>query len=171
MNRPAWLDRLRLDERGPAHPKLAKPALAAGLALLLAAELTLAGSPPAATRAALSIPPGKPDQVDAAAIDRWGDTVLARPLFTASRRPGAPPGADIVTVLPRLSAVIVVGGVRRAVFVAAGEKSQVIGEGETIGSYTLKAIGPDSVVLIGPNGQVTQRPQFITPGAAANTSS
>lgn len=154
-------------------PAFAAPAIAAALAVLFAIELLLPepGLPPA--REAPATAAGRPDAGADAAIGQWGDTILARPLFNADRRPADVAGAATSATLPRLSAIIVVGGTRRAIFVAPGQKPVLVSEGGDIGPDRITAIAPGKVELLGPDGAVTLRLQLIPagPAAAANPNS
>jgi hypothetical protein len=145
-------------------PWLIQSAIAATLALLLAAEFVLSASPPSAP-ATLVVPAGTPAPAGGD-IGQWASTILARPLFNASRRPIQQAVTDIDTTLPRLSAIIVSGGVRSAVFDQGGEKPLVLTAGGEIGAYRLESIAPDNVDLLGPGGQITLRPQFATTAPA-----
>jgi hypothetical protein len=147
-------------------PWLIQSAAAAALALMLAAELLLPGGAATSAPAALVVPAATPAQEADAAIGQWATTILARPLFNASRRPVQVAVSDMDVSLPRLSAIIVNGGVRSAVFDSGGPKPLVLTAGGSIGSYRIETIAPDNVDLLGPDGQVTLRPQFTT-GAAA----
>ncbi len=165
MIRPKWLTQ-------PAFmkPALRKPALAAALSVLLAAELLLPGPAAAPAREAPAIVAGTPDQGTDAAILQWGGTVLARPLFNASRRPVNNTSTETGFTLPRLSAIIVIGGMRSAIFAAPGQKPMLVAEGGAIGPYRLTSIAPNKVELLGPEGAVTLHPQFMAaaPAAVAN---
>jgi hypothetical protein len=149
---------------------LGKPALAAALAVLLAAELLLPGPAAPPAREAPGIPAGTTAQIGDDAISQWSAAILARPLFNQNRRPVQVASTASGNVLPRLSAVIVIGNSRRAVFATPGQKPQIIGQGESIGPYTLDAIAPDKVELRGPDGPMTLRPQFLAaaPATVAN---
>jgi hypothetical protein len=155
MTRPPWL----------TNGIFALLALALALFMLLAAELLPSG-PAASAPAALAVPAATPAQAADAAVGQWATTILARPLFNASRRPVQVAVSDMDVSLPRLSAIIVNGGVRSAVFDDGGPKPLVLTAGGEIGAYRLETIAPDNVNLLGPDGQVTLRPQFTT-GAAA----
>jgi hypothetical protein len=149
------------------QPWLVKPALAAALALLFAAEWLLPGPAAAPVREPPAIPATIADNAADAGISQWGNTILARPLLNQNRRPAPQPGTATSDTLPRLSAIIVIGGTRHAIFNAAGQKPQLVAEGGEIGSYRLKTVAPDRVDLLGPNGPVTLRPQFIPAAPAA----
>jgi hypothetical protein len=91
-------------------------------------------------------------------VERWAATALARPLFAADRRPEQDGQAS--TSLARLSAIIIAGGSRRAIFVTDGQKPRVVPEGGEIGGYKLLHITSDSVELGGPAGMLSLHPQF-----------
>jgi hypothetical protein len=91
--------------------------------------------------------------------------ILARPLFTPDRKPATAKttrhddGADRPAELPRLSGILMVKGVGRAIFQASdGAKPVTIGIGETIGGWTILGITIDGVAMTGPGG-----PRTLTP--------
>lgn len=149
------------------RPWLIKPALAVALSLLFAAEWLLPGPAAAPVPLPPAIPAAIADNAADADIAQWGNITLARPLLNENRRPAPLPGTETTETLPRLSAIIVIGGTRRAIFDATGQKPQLVAEGGEIGSYRLKNVAPDRVDLLGPNGPVTLRPQFIPAAPAA----
>jgi general secretion pathway protein N len=157
------------------QPQAALPALAAMLTLLLAVEWLLPGAAP--QHIAPPIPAAAADVGTDAAVGQWADTILARPIFNPDRRPAAQAdSSDAAEPLPRLTAIIIVAGVSRAVFSALGAKPILVGQGGAVGGYQLKEIKADSVSLLGPDGGITKlRPQFLAPAAtsvpgnAANT--
>ena len=56
--------------------------------------------------------------------------------------------------LPRLAGILVAGGVRQAIFAGRGQHwASALGEGETIGAFTVGAIGPDGVELTTPTSR------------------
>ncbi len=80
--------------------------------------------------------------------------ILARPLFAQNRRP--PPGPKTPSsgqgaAPPRLSGIVIAARSRHAIFDAGGHPA-ALGEGDRIGLYVVRAIGPQQVVLDGPNG-------------------
>jgi hypothetical protein len=147
------------------HFTLIFTGLAGGLALLLAAEWLLppTSAPPLPAPA---IPAAAAGTGGDAAIGEWAETILARPVFNENRRPEAVVSTDTDAPPPRLSAIIIAGGARRAVFAAAGEKPEVVGEGGAIGGYQVKSISTHSVAVLGPDGGLTTlRLQYLTPPA------
>jgi hypothetical protein len=147
------------------HFRLVLSALAGALAILLGVEWLLPGNgappPPVAI-----IPAGAPDAGGGGAVDQWANTILARPIFNQNRRPEAVASGTSDAPPPRLSAIIIVGGSRRAIFSAAGAKPAVVGEGGEVGAYQVKAIGAGSVALLGPDGGIsTLRLQYLSAAA------
>ncbi|GAB0120256.1 hypothetical protein [Acidisoma sp. 7E03] len=148
---------------------LVLPGLALALGLALVAEWL---EPPGAS-APLGFGHLPQGGEDAAArmppAQRWADIARERPLFNPDRRPqqsGAPtPG------LARLTAIIIAGGARSAIFAGggAGEKPRILPEGGVLGGYAILHISSDAVELAGASGRVTLHPQFptaVTPAAA-----
>jgi hypothetical protein len=124
---------------------------ALGLALLL--EWTLPdGGGDAAPVAALRLARGAPKTplIERAAAN-WAETILARPLFSASRRPprvAAGARDDSAPDEARLSGIMISRFGRRAIFApAGGGKPLVLGEGAQVNQSTIRSISPDRVVL------------------------
>lgn len=117
---------------------------------------------PTSRRASPTTQPG----AAAPAADRhweWATAVLARPLFSQTRRPPAtaaaasPDAAD----LPRLTGILVTGAVRHAIFAApVGGHPTVATEGGRLGVYRIQSIEAGKVIVIGPQGAVSLRPSF-----------
>lgn len=145
------------------------PGLTAILALVLAAECLLPGAPANPPDTRLAIPAAAPDKAADEIVGQWGNTILARPLFNPGRRPITAASTNTDTSLPRLSAIIIIGGTRVAIFAADGQKPQVIAAGNSIDGYRLQRVTPDSVDLLGPLGPLTLRPQFITAVPSASS--
>jgi hypothetical protein len=89
-------------------------------------------------------------------------TILARPLFSPTRRPPAPPPApEHVPELARLSGVILSPAGKRAIFAGrGGGKPVVVEEGARIGEYVVRSIDVDAVTMTGPGGERTLNPVF-----------
>lgn len=142
------------------------PGLAITLGLLLAVEclggrggawpLGL-GRLPVAREAAAPRPPS---------VQRWAETVLARPLFNPNRRP--PQSSAAVSGVARLTAIIIAGGARSAIFAGAGtgEKPHILLEGDRVDGYAILRITSDTVELGGAAGRLTLHPQFPAAPAA-----
>lgn len=89
--------------------------------------------------------------------------ILARPLFSPSRRPAAIATASAAppAVLPRLAGTIVHGGDRSVIFTLGnGGKAVVAHEGSEVGGYTVRAIQAGRVTMAGPDGEHVLRPTF-----------
>lgn len=92
-----------------------------------------------------------------AVIQDWTQTVLARPLFSPSRRPAATIAAG--PQQPRLAGIVMGPSGRRAIF--AGDKDArgiVVGVGQQAGAWQIRAIDENAVQVIGPEG-----PRTLTP--------
>ncbi len=161
-NRESPLEKRPVHGLGPSVHASGRvlPALAAGLALLFAAEWLLPGAGPSEGDGPPAIPAAPANAGSDAAINQWAATMLARPLFDASRRPEAAPASVTDDLPPHLTAIIINGAGRYAVFSASGEKPQDVPEGGGIGGYLVKTIAADRVQLLGPGGPLTLRPQF-----------
>lgn len=144
----------------------AKLALALALAALLAAEAILPVAPRAGRPLHDAVVAPAPPSPAARSPAGRVRIILARPLFRADRRPVALAATAPVRRLPRLSAIIIARGDRRAIFAGRSGKAIVIGTGGRVGGYRLDAIAADRVSLIGPDGRITLRPQF-SDGVAA----
>jgi general secretion pathway protein N len=91
-------------------------------------------------------------------------TILARPLFSNTRRPPPRGGdnamADSGLNDTRLTGIVVVPGHRIAIFAPPGAKMLVVGEGETVSGWRVERINPREVSLSGPSGTKTLQPKF-----------
>ena len=106
-------------------------------------------------------------------VASWADTVLARPLFSPTRRPppvAAGPAAapEAAAVLPRMTGVLVTPTLRRAIFAGPDGTSLVVPEGGRLGAFTVVSVRPGQAVVSGPDGQRTVSPAF-DPNAPAPT--
>ena len=144
--------------------------LGAGLLAAIALELQWPGSEPetAAAPVASGVAPA------AAPVAALGDdastravavqTVLARPLFSPTRRPPAAAAAAAATpaaTLPRMTAILIDGDRRSAIFAATGTgKPTVIDEGGRLGAFTVQTIEAQQVTVVGPDGKRTLRTSF-----------
>jgi hypothetical protein len=138
------------------------------LAVGLAAEL--ASRPEAAPEVA-SPPLSAPGRTAAAATPatgNWVGTILRRPLFSPDRKPvmpaasGAAPAPGPADAMPRLSAVLITPGGRKAIFAPAQGKPLVAGPGARVGAYVVKSISAGQVVLTGGDGERVIRPGFAS---------
>ncbi len=100
---------------------------------------------------------------DRALLNATAARVLARPLFTETRRPAAPTTEpkEAAAVLPRLAGVIVGRSERMAIFApVSGGRSLVVAEGGRIGDFVLRLIAPGEVTVTGADGTRLLRPSF-----------
>lgn len=98
------------------------------------------------------------------AIAAWQKPILARPLFSPSRRPArstAGAGAQASAGLPRLSGIIIAHGQAEAIFAPATGQAMLLKAGGRIGDYTVVSVGADGVVVSGPDGRQTVQPRFV----------
>lgn len=152
-------------------PELLTLALvAATLAGIIKLELHRAAvdetpSPAAAAsqRAAAPMAPG-PRNEPGDQVARQVATILARPLFSPSRRSenAAPvPVHGTAPALPRLAGVMVSPDGKSAIFAGTGGgKPVVIQEGAHIGEYVVGSIDVGTVTIVGPGGHRVLRPAF-----------
>lgn len=140
-------------------PKLALSILAAGsiaLAGIIALELKSGGSErtssPAPARAAAAVDPA-PKLPEGAHAMTYLNDILARPLFTISRRPAprsdGASGAKAATPLKsRLAGIVVGPDGKEALFVESGKtKASSIREGEDIEGWTIEKIELERVTV------------------------
>ena len=139
--------------------------VAAGLAGVVAVELWPAApaADPAAPRSLSRNAPASPDRPDPGTA--WIDLLLARPLFSQSRRPptavaAAGRAVTAAAPLPRMTAILIDGTRRSVIFAAPGGKPISLGEGGRLGAFTVQSIEPQRVVVLGPDGPRTVRTSF-----------
>ena len=120
---------------------------------------SLAG--PASEPARVPVPaaPVSATTVSAAALEGWSRTILERPLFSPSRRPGR--AAVASTVVPRLAGIIIGPTGARAIFASAdGSRAIVAGAGAHVGPYAVRTVSMTGVFVIGPNGPELLHPVY-----------
>jgi hypothetical protein len=88
--------------------------------------------------------------------------ILARPLFSATRRP--PPQSDSPTgdsalSDTRLTGIVTEPGYRFAIFAPNGAKALIVHEGDTVSGWRVENITPTEVSLTGPEGTKTLQPK------------
>jgi hypothetical protein len=114
--------------------------------------------------AGLALPPQAataPDHTTA-----WVATILARPLFSRSRRPPAI-AAETRPGLPRLSGITISPAGKRAIFAPAGGKPIIAREGDHVGVFTIRSISADRVIITGPGGIIVLGTTFSGAKAGA----
>jgi hypothetical protein len=84
----------------------------------------------------------------------WAAAVLARPLFTPSRRPPAvaATAGPLGQTLPRLTGIMVSPEGRLAIFAPVSGKPIVVQPGQRLGRFTVRNIARDQVTVLGPAG-------------------
>ncbi|MBV9812923.1 MAG: hypothetical protein JO326_09225, partial [Acetobacteraceae bacterium] len=95
-------------------------------------------------------------------VEQWVGTILARPLFEASRRPPAATVQVATTpVLPRVAGVLVSATGKSVIFAATADQRPVVaGEGARVGAFTITSIAPGQVTIAGPDGIRVLQPTF-----------
>jgi hypothetical protein len=137
-------------------------------AAILAVELTetpdaepeaAAGS--AGVHAAAPLPAMRPSP--GAQLDTMVAEILARPLFSATRRPpqhDGSPAADGGLSDTRLTGIVTEPGHRFAIFAPVGAKPLIVSEGDTVSGWRVENITPREVSLSGPEGTKTLQPKI-----------
>lgn len=151
---------------------LVLPGLVALLLVVLLADLALSPLPrvvPTRARAPVAIAAAQAGP-SGASVAREAGAILGRPLFSQSRRPYVERvhvAANAVD--PRLSAIFVTPGARRAVFDDGGAKPLVATVGGHAGPFEIVSIAPDQVVVDASGQRRTLRPTPKPAGAADST--
>jgi hypothetical protein len=100
-------------------------------------------------------------------------SILARPLFSATRRPPAkiegPASTDPGLAGTRLTGIVTEPGRRIAIFAVSGAKPLRLTEGESVTGWRIDSITPQEISLTGPNGTKTLQPTFDPTRAVAST--
>ncbi len=129
-------------------------AMLGGLAFLLVLEWAWpAGSAPGVGMSPtyLAVKHGHAPALAARDTSTWVSAILARPLFSVSRRPPAnvSHGAGVVAAgQARLAGIMITRGGRRAIFAPdGGGKQLVLPEGAAVNDSTIRRILPDRVML------------------------
>jgi hypothetical protein len=93
----------------------------------------------------------------------WAAIILARPLFSPSRRP-APASSDTSArsaELPRLTGILVSQSGRQAIFAGRdGGRPIVTREGDRVADQLVQSIRPGEVTVLGPAGPRVLHPVF-----------
>jgi hypothetical protein len=111
-------------------------------------------------------------------IDELLTVILARPLFSSTRRPpqiassDAGGGSDLADT--RLTGIVTDPRRRLAIFAVNGDKPLRLGEGEAVSGWRIESITPREVSLSGPAGAKTLQPKVdpnlgSPPGQATGT--
>ena len=136
-------------------------------AVIISAEIAGTASPDLPATVAPPSPEASPRPVRAEPIGRYDEllaTILARPLFSSTRRPPARGEDDAKTdsglTDTRLTGIVIVPGHRIAIFAPIGAKTMVVSEGESVSGWRVERINPREVSLSGPSGTKTLQPKF-----------
>jgi hypothetical protein len=135
------------------------------LAVLVFVELGPASDKPAPVAVADREPVAAPPQPHPRAkADDLIATILARPLFSTTRRPSAAEAgdraADAELSDTRLAGILTEPGRRLAIFIPAGAKPMAVTEGDSVGGWRIDSITPLAVSLSGPGGSKTLQPKI-----------
>jgi general secretion pathway protein N len=137
------------------------------VAVIITAEIAGTAGPNMAGTAAPAPPEALPPAAHPAPLGRYDEllaTILARPLFSSTRRP--PPSgtndatADSGLADTRLTGIVILPGHRIAIFAPTGAKPLVVSEGETVSGWRVEHINPREVSLSGPSSTKTLQPKF-----------
>ncbi|HUC12743.1 MAG TPA: hypothetical protein VL985_20295 [Stellaceae bacterium] len=141
----------------------------AAFAGILAAEL-IATTPAAQTEAAaggasVRATPrlaSAPQPEASARLDTMVAEILARPLFSSTRRPPSEdrPVADTGLSDTRLTGILIEPGHRFAIFAPTGDKPLMVSEGDMVSGWRVENITPRNVSLSGPEGTQTLEPKI-----------
>jgi hypothetical protein len=142
--------------------------LSSGIVLfagILVSEITAEPAPEADIAAATpphsygSLHAVRPEPI--AGVDQMIATILARPLFSAGRRPPDAGNAVVDTSFDntRLAGILTESGQRFALFAPLGAKPMVVKEGDTVNGWRIDNITPSEVALSGPGGSKTLQPK------------
>jgi hypothetical protein len=98
-------------------------------------------------------------------------TILARPLFSATRRPPARDdvAGDTSFGDTRLTGIVTQPGHRFAIFAPTGARPLIVSEGDSVSGWRVESITPREVSLSGPAGTKTLQPRIdpnLVPPAA-----
>jgi hypothetical protein len=123
------------------------------LAVILALEWLLPDPPPPAGTPVALLRSRPPAAIATRDTGDWVETVLARPVFSISRRPpkvAAGGHAETAAGEARLSGIMITRAGRRAIFAPeGGGKPLVLAEGASVNQSTIRSILADRVVLAG----------------------
>ncbi len=147
------------------NPTLMLYVLSLGLAVTVAAELTVDGprlatapEPPALTSGV------KAEPTRAVDLERLAAAIRERPLFTPGRRRLAPAAvvpaeeSTVHEITARLTGLMIEPGSREALFASDGRKPFAARPGDQIEGWTVTSIEADGVTLNSPFGERRLRP-------------
>jgi hypothetical protein len=107
--------------------------------------------------------PAATQPVPRVGLDDLLRVTLARPLFSATRRPPQTAGnatADPGLTDTRLTGIVTEPDRRLAIFAVAGAKPVTLSEGETVSGWRIDTISPREVSMSGPSGTKILQPRI-----------
>jgi hypothetical protein len=146
--------------------------LATGLGAVIARESTPGPSTGRGPLAAdvTRLGPVAPHAGDTKQVQSWVDMILARPLFSPSRRPPASAAGSGTSGpgFPRLTGIVIMPHRREAIFAVAGRTQPIVMiEGSRLNGVLIKSIDAGAVVIVDAAGTRRLRPSFAPPAAAS----
>ncbi|MBV8457206.1 MAG: hypothetical protein JO122_11395 [Acetobacteraceae bacterium] len=122
---------------------------------------------PEAKRAAPALPHNRPGLVQDRDA-RWSDTILARPLFSPTRRPAKIVGPQTTATVetPRLTGVVIAADGTGAIFVGPDTKPVFARIGDRIGPYKIAGIAEGQVTVETATGTEILHPEFAQASSA-----
>ena len=135
------------------RPRRLLAGLAAALGLVLAGEWLLPGRPMPAGAVPLARlhAAGRAAALPARKTTAWAEAILARPVFSISRRPPKAVAAGLAQAAPgqaRLAGIMITRSGRWAIFAPeGGGHALVLAEGGAVNQTSIRSILPDRVVL------------------------
>ncbi len=139
------------------------------LAAMVGLELRSGRKPAALPAASATLETASAKLPPAVAIERqdkaWVEIVLARPVFSPSRRPPSvarvAQAAAVQAKLPRLAGIMVDGARRSVIFAPEGDRKPIIvAEGGEFDGYRVERIEDGRVTVSGPGLRQVLRPSF-----------
>jgi hypothetical protein len=146
------------------------------LALSLGGVIALESTPgPSTGRGPLAadvtrLGPVAPHAGDTKQVQSWVDMILARPLFSPSRRPPASAAGSGTSGpgFPRLTGIVIMPHRREAIFAVAGRTQPIVMiEGSRLNGVLIKSIDAGAVVIVDAAGTRRLRPSFAPATAAS----
>jgi general secretion pathway protein N len=129
-------------------------------------ELRPGGAKEAATAKVAARPDSAPTlrRQQGPRVEELVTTILARPLFSSTRRPAqdapATAAADSDLADTRLTGILTEPGRRMAIFAVNGGKPLKVVEGDEVSGWRVESITPREISLSGPGGTKTLQPKL-----------
>jgi hypothetical protein len=150
---------------------LAALAIALGGIIAIEARPHTFREPVSMTADSLTTGPASPPAGDVREVQKWGDIILARPLFDPSRRLPATAGSSAgAPGLPRLAGIVIMPHQREAIFAVPGKTQPiVVMAGSRLNGVLIKAIDANGIVVVDAAGARMIRPSFAPRAAGEAT--